>query len=240
MAITKTAYTHTPQKVESKNLPAPSKPGYIPGVPKPPQKPAPPPSFAVALRASPLIENWARHRGFAFEQQPDETWFRRFEPYDTLAPPSYYLNACTRHLTPGHIVVAEPWYGTEDSEPLARTLFAYAVHPGLLRRAAMRVGEHFCTRVAFIESPPPPKVSVGEKRWDDHVETFAASSSEANTAFHPHLRKVLADWGFQGHIELRPTAAIVHYAGLLPIYEHYERLFTITREIVSAALKYAR
>lgn len=205
-----------------------------------PRSAEPAPLIPAAARDAERLSAWAERHGIPFDPSPDEAWFRHWEPYDTIAPPFYYIHACTWHLTPGHIVVAEPWYASEDSEPLARTIFAFATHPGLLRRAAMRVGEHFCTRVAFLESPPPPKVTVGEKRWDTHVTTFAASSSEAAAAFHPHLRKLLADWGFQGHIELRATGAAVHYAGLLPIPDHYQRLFVITKEIVSAALKYAR
>jgi hypothetical protein len=113
---------------------------------------------------------------------------------------------------------------------------AFAVHPGLERRAAMRVGEHFLTRVAYIESAPPPTVQLGDATWDKHVVTLAASRSEAAAAFHRRLRKLLAGWGFQGHLELRPGGLVVHYAGLQPTPEGYDRLLRITREIVAKAV----
>lgn len=100
----------------------------------------------------------------------------------------------------------------------------------------MRVGEHFLTRVAFIESPPPPRVVLGDALWDAHVTTFAASPREAAAAFHPRLRKLLARRGFQGHLELRAGGLVVHCAGLRPIPEHYDRLLGIVRELVNAAL----
>lgn len=98
----------------------------------------------------------------------------------------------------------------------------------------MRVGEHFLTRVAFIESSPPPKVAIGEKLWDQHVTTFAASGSEAARAFPPRLRNLLASWGFQGHLEVRPGGLTVYMTGLRPVVEHYQRMFGITREILHA------
>lgn len=186
------------------------------------------------------IADFARRRGLAFDHRPDEAWFRRWEPYDTIAPPSRYFNACTQTRSPGHIVVVEPWYAEDDGEPLGRALLAFATHPGLKRRAAMRVGEHFLTRVAFIESPPPPTVTVGDKLWDAHATTFAASSLEAATAFHPRLRKLLAGWGFKGHIELRAGGAVIHYAELQPRPDHYDRMFAIAQEIVSYAVAYPR
>src|SRR6185503_8205654 len=108
------------------------------------------------------------------------------------------------------------------------------------RRAAMRVGEHFLTRVAFLESPPPPRVSVGDKIWDANVATFAASALEASTAFHPRLRKLLAGWGFQGHLELRAGGLVIHQAGLRPTPEDADRLVRVVTEIVNSAIAYAR
>jgi hypothetical protein len=90
------------------------------------------------------------------------------------------------------------------------------------------------TRVAFVESPPPPKVTIGDALWDSHVTTFAASGSEAARAFPPRLRKLLAGWGFQGHVEIRPGGLALHMAGLRPVAEHYQRLFGITRELLHA------
>jgi hypothetical protein len=183
-----------------------------------------------------FLAQWAARRGLAFAPRPDEAWFRAWEPYDTIAPPSAYLDACTWIANPGHAVIAEPWYGEGDAAPIERTLLGFGAHPGLLRRAAMRVGEHFPTRVAFIESAPPPRVKLGDALWDAHVTTFARSSEDAAAALHPRLRKLLAGRGFQGHLELRPGGLVVHCAGLRPVPEHYERLLGITREIVAAAI----
>lgn len=189
---------------------------------------------------SEAIAQLAGARRLVYQARPDEAWFRRWEPYDTIAPPSLYYNAITWTLSPGAIVIAEPWSALEDGEPLERTLLGFASHPGLMRRAAMRVGEHFLTRVAFLESPPPPKVLIGDKLWDAHVTTFAASPLEASTAFHPQLRALLAERGFQGHLELRAGGLVVHYAGMQPTPDAYERLMRIVMEIVNAAIAYPR
>jgi hypothetical protein len=202
--------------------------------------PSPLPPLPRLPPGSERIAAWAPRRGLAYNARPEENWFRRWEPYDTLAPPASYYNACTQKLSPGHIVLVEPWYAEDDGEPLGRALFAFASHPGLMRRAAMRAGEHFPARVAFIESPPPPTVKVGDKLWDTNVTTFAASSLEASTAFHPRLRKLLAERGFQGHLELRAGGAVIHCAGLLPVPEHCDRMLVIARDIVTAALDYPR
>ena len=169
---------------------------------------------------------------------PDEDWFRRWEPHDAIAPPGLFFNSCTWLAAPdpGHIVLVEPWYAIEDADPLDRAVVAVAVHPGRRRRAAMRVGEHFLTRVVYLESPPPPTVQVGDPVWDQHVVTLAASAGEAAAGFHPRLRKLLVGWGFQGHLELRPGGLVVYYAGLKPIPEGYDRLLRITREIVARAV----
>ncbi|WP_437993504.1 hypothetical protein [Sorangium sp. So ce145] len=188
------------------------------------------------VRGSELIESWAARRGLAFTLRPDEAWFRRWEPYDTIAPPSAYIRACTWMTNPGHVVLVEPWYADGDADPLERTLLGFASHPALRHRASMRVGEHFLTRVAFIESPPPPRVVLGDALWDAHVTTFAASTREAAAAFHPRLRKLLATRGFHGHLELRRGGLVVHCAGLRPAPEHYESLLGVVREIVSAAV----
>lgn len=188
-------------------------------------------------RGAHAIAHWARSRGLPFEARPDEAWFRGWEPYDTIAPPSFYFNACTINTPPGVIVLAEPWTSTsEDYEPLERTLLGFATHPGLQRHASMRAGESFLTRVAFLESPPPPTVKVGDKVWDEHVVTFAASPREAEAAFHPRLRKLLSGWGFQGHLELRAGGLVCHYAGLAPIPENYSRMRRILIEIMNIAL----
>jgi hypothetical protein len=184
------------------------------------------------------IAAWASRAGLAYEPTPDEAWFRRWEPHDAIAPPASFFNACTWYAKPepGHIVVVEPWYAAEDTDPLDRAVVAFAVHPALRWRAAMRAGEHFLTRVAYIESAPPPTVQVGDPLWDRNVVTLAASPSEASNAFHPRLRRLLAGWGFQGHLELRPGGLVAYYAGLKPIPEGYDRLLRITRDLVAAAI----
>jgi len=185
---------------------------------------------------SALVQQWAAHAGLTYQTRPDETWFRRWEPHDTIAPPTLFFNSCTWVTQPGHVVLVEPWYAPEDAEPLERGVIAFAVHPGLERRAAIRVGEYFLTRVAFIESPPPPEVKLGDELWDTHVKTFARSARDAAMAFHPRLRKLLAGWGFQGHLELREGGLVVYYAGLQPTPEGYDRLLRITKDIVNKAV----
>lgn len=181
------------------------------------------------------IASWAHASGFGWSTHPTETWFRQWEPYDTISPPGYYLRSVTRTSPHGPYVVAEPWYASEmESEPLERTLLAYATHPSLMNRAAMRSGEHFVTRVAYIESPPPPKVTIGDPLWDKHVVTYAASGSEAARAFPPRVRALLAGWGFQGHLEVRPGGLVIYMAGLRPVTEHYQRLLGITRDVLHA------
>jgi hypothetical protein len=186
------------------------------------------------------IAQWATTARLGYEPMPDESWFRRWEPYDTVAPPSRYLNSCTWYARPdpGHIVLVEPWYAAEDVEPLDRTVVAFAVHPALRYRAAIRAGEHFLTRVVFLESAPPPAVTLGDAAWDLHTATHAPTPEEGGRAFHRRLRKLLAGWGFQGHMELRPGGLVVYYAGLKPIPEGYDRLLRITRDVVAKAIAY--
>lgn len=185
------------------------------------------------------IAQWSERAALGYEAFPDEAWFRRWEPHDAIAPPARFVNACTwlARPDPGHIVVVEPWYA-EDDEPLDRVVMAFAVHPMLRYRAAMRAGDHFVTRVAYIESPPPPTVKLGDPIWDENVTTLAMSEGDAQRGFHRRVRKLLAGWAFQGHVELRPGGMVVYYAGLKPIPEGYDRLLRITREIVAKAIAY--
>jgi hypothetical protein len=185
-----------------------------------------------------LIAQWAAINRLRYEARPSEDWFRRWEPHDTIAPPSDYLNACTWMAAPhpGHVVLVEPWYAFDDTAPLDRTVMAFASHPSLGPRAAIRGGEHFLTRVAFIESLPPPQITIGDPAWDAHLTTFAASRESAAAAFHPRLRKLLLGWRFQGHLELRPGGLVLHFAGLRPIQEDYDRLLRIVRQVVEKAI----
>lgn len=182
-----------------------------------------------------LISDWARGRGLTFMARGDDAFFRRWEPFDNIAPPTLYRASCTWVREPGYIVLVEPWYALEDSEPLDRTVFAFCSHPALLRRAAMRVGEHFVTRTLYLESTPPPEVKLGDAVWDQHVTTFARSVEDAEVAFHPKLRALLQLRGFRGHLELRGQGMVVFCAGLPPTPGGYEELLSRARELVSAA-----
>lgn len=180
------------------------------------------------------IGGWARQRRYAHEPYPDHAWFVAWEPYDTMVSPEAYFNAVSWALPPGSVTVAEPWLAPVDSEPLDRTLLVFVTHPGFVRRAAARGGEHFNTRVAFIENPPPPTVQIGDPAWDSNMLTFAASGSEAAAAFPPPVRKLLASWRFSGHIEVRPGGLVVHFAGMKPTPQDLDRLPPAIPQLVAA------
>jgi hypothetical protein len=194
--------------------------------------------MAAVPIGSDVVAAWATSRGLNYRGTPDEAWFREWEPFDTMAPPSLYLNAVTWAQPPGHVTVVEPWYAPEDGTPLDRTILAFATHPALRFKASARSGEHFLTRVAFLESKPPPAVKLGDELWDSHVTTFAWTEEEGAKAFHRRLRRLLAGWGFQGHLELRRGGLVCHYAGLLPVARDYDRMLAIAREVVGAAINY--
>lgn len=168
---------------------------------------------------------------------PNQEWFRAWEPFDTMVSAEAYLNSISWPLAPAQITIAEPWLAALDSEPLDRTLLAFVSHPGLYRRAAARGGEHFNTRVAFIETPPPPTVRIGDPKWDEHVLTFAASAAEAAAAFPKGARELLASWGFSGHIEVRPGGLVLHFAGTRPAPDHLSRLAKAIPPLVAELVK---
>lgn len=184
------------------------------------------------------IAAWAASRRLAYQPNPDEGWFRAWEPFDTIAPPTLYLNAVTWAQPNGQAVVVEPWYADEDGTPLDRTLLVFATHPALRCKASARGGEHFLTRVAFLESRPPPAVEIGDALWDRHMQTFAWTAEEGRQGFHRRIRRLLAGWGFQGHLELRRGGLVCHYAGLVPVARDYDRLLAIARDLVSTAVHY--
>lgn len=186
------------------------------------------------------IAAFAARRALAFQAHPDEAWFRALEPYDTLAPPASYFNACAYRERSLGVVLVEPYYGDGEILPLERAVFAVASHPRLTRRAAARVGEHAVSRALYLEGPPPPTVEIGDPRWDAHVKTLAASGAEADAAFSPPLRALLARRGFRGHLEIRPGALVVHDASLSPTPEGYERALRGALEVVNAALASAK
>lgn len=185
---------------------------------------------------SDAIARWAASRGLLYQGRPDQAWFQAWEPFDTMVAASWYLNACVWHAPVGSITLCEPWMEDGPGEPIDRTVLAFVSHRGLRWRAAARVGEHFLTRVTYIDRPPPPKVELGEAVWDEHVVTHAASVSEALHALPASLRALLQAWGFRGHLEMRPGGCVVHYAGLGPTPASYEDLTRIAPELVTAAL----
>jgi hypothetical protein len=159
-----------------------------------------------------------------FEPYPNESWFRAWEPYDTMVSAETYYNAASWSVPPGSATIAEPWLAPLDGEPLDRTVLLFVSHPAFVRRAAARGGEHFNTRVSYIENPPMPTVKIGDPVWDAHIVTMAASASEAAAAFPPGARRLLESWKFAGHLEVRPGGLVVHFAGTRPEPEHLERL----------------
>jgi len=180
------------------------------------------------------IGSWARSRRLMYEPWPDQAWFHAWEPYDTMVSAEAYFNSVSQSLPPGSATVAEPWFAPVDSEPMERTLLLYVSHPALFRRAAARVGEHFNTRVAYLESPPMPTVQLGDPAWDAAFTTLAASASEGTHAFPPAARRLLESWRFAGHIEVRPGGLVVHFAGTLPAPEHLDRLLAAAAPLVRA------
>ena len=187
-------------------------------------------------QGSDAVQRWALGRGLGYAARPDESWFRQLEPFDTVVAPAWYFNACSWSAHPGSVTLVEPWTEDDLVEPMDRTVFAFAQHPGLGGRASMRSGEHFITRVSFLVDPPPPKVALGDPVWDEHVVTHAASVGDAQAAFTPALRSLLQSWGFRGHLEIHPGGILLHYAGLKPTPADYDRLSRIVPQVVSAAL----
>ena len=183
---------------------------------------------------SALLGEWARRRRLKYEPYPNDDWFRAWEPYDTMVSATTYYNSVSWPLRSASVTHAEPWNAEPGSEPLDRTVLTFISHRGFRWRAAARGGEHFNTRVAFLENAPPPTVTVGDPHWDEHMVTFAASGSEAEQAFPPAVRKLLSGWGFSGHVEVRPGGLIVHWAGTHPTPEHFERLLPAVPKLLGA------
>jgi hypothetical protein len=184
------------------------------------------------------IAQWAARHGISHQPRPDQSWFRAWEPYDTLISPSCYLNSCSWPATPGTVVLAEPWPAEDDEEPMQRAVVGFATHPGLRWRAAIRVGEHFITRVMFLENAPPPIVKLGDAAWDEAVVTRAPTPDEAAQAFHPELRALLQRARFRGHLELRPGGVVIHLADRVPSAASYAEMARVVPQIVTTALRY--
>ncbi|MBK7579800.1 MAG: hypothetical protein IPI67_06275 [Myxococcales bacterium] len=183
--------------------------------------PTPPPPLP---EGSEQVAAWARGRRMKFEAWPDQSWFSAWEPFDTMVGAEAWFNSASWSVPPGGATIAEPWQAPLDSEPVDRTLLLFVSHPSFVRRAAARGGEHFNTRVAYLENPPMPTVQIGDPSWDSNMLTLAASPSEAAAAFPPGARRLLSGWGFTGHIEIRPGGLVVHFAGTKPIPAHLDRL----------------
>ena len=160
------------------------------------------------------IAGWARQHRFGYEASPDETWFRRWEPFDTMVSAEAYYNAVTWSVSGGTVTLAEPWLAPVGAEPLGRTALFFVQHGAFVRRAAARGGEHFNTRLAFLENAPPPEVKLGDPEWDRYMISFAASPGEAVAAFPVAARRLLASWGFVGHVEVRPGGLVFNHVPL--------------------------
>ncbi|MBX3183520.1 MAG: hypothetical protein KIT72_02850 [Polyangiaceae bacterium] len=190
--------------------------------------------MATSPEGSEHIARWAASRGMFFQRHPDLAWFQAWEPFDTMVSGTVYYNAASFTVGTSQITLAEPWVGLEDSEPLARTVLAFCVDPRFTLRVAARGGEHFNTRVSFLENAKMPTVALGDPDWDEHMTTLAASPSEAQRALPLGARQHLAHLGFAGHLEVRPGGLVLHFAGTLPTVDHYERLSRVTPEVVRA------
>ncbi|MBN2193069.1 MAG: hypothetical protein JW751_09660 [Polyangiaceae bacterium] len=180
------------------------------------------------------ISAWARERGCRFSPHPDAAWFEAWEPFDTMVAPEAYFNALSFTTAGASVTLAEPWLAPIGGEPLGRAILAYLQHPAFVRRAAARGGEHFNTRVAFLDRPPPPRVAVGDRVWDEHMATFAASPSEAAAAFPVAARRVLAECGYAGHLEIRPGGAVLHHSRIVPEPAALDVLVALLPRLVTA------
>ena len=197
------------------------------------------PSSVNALprpRGSELIEQWAFRNGFTYQATPEAGWFDAWEPFETMVAPAAWFNAVSKPYRSGHITIAEPWLADEGFEPLDRALVAFAIHPRLRHKASARIGESFLTRVAYVGTSPPPKAFVGDRTWDERAVTFAPIGTDPGAALVPGLRKLLADWNFAGHIELRPRGMVLNVAGLRPEPENLDRLFQFVSLAVDRAV----
>lgn len=181
------------------------------------------------------VASFAASRRLAFTPHPDGTWFRKWEPFDTMVAPLYWYNAVTDRSLFGTIVIAEAWTAEEGSYPIERTLVGFAEVPTPLRRASMRVGEPFLTKVAYLDAPRPPEVKLGDRGWDAHVTTFAASAGEALIAFPERFRRFLRERAFRGHLEMRPFGFVAHHEGFGP-YD-YEKTLLMMNELATTLRK---
>lgn len=193
-----------------------------------------PPEQLFLPPGSERVVAWAKQRRLRLQALPEDEWFRAWEPFDTMVSASKYYNSVSWQIPGGSVTVAEPWIAPIGSEPLDRTLLTFVSHPVFQRWASARGGEHFNTRVSFIESAPPPSVSLGDPSWDQYMATFAASPAEAAAAFPVRVRQKLRSWAFSGHVEVRPGGLIFHFAGFQPNPESLDRLERGVPELVQA------
>lgn len=192
-------------------------------------------SFVGLPEGAERIERWARSKKLPYQPHPDPAWFEAWEPYDTMTSPEAHYSAVSLPLGGSAIAtLVEPWYAPVDQQPLDRTLLAFVSHPGLVRHVAARGGQHFNTRVAYLETPPPPQVQVGDTVWDSHMVTYAASPAEAEAGLPLAARRILADWGFVGHLEIRPGGGVVNHIRMKPTPEHYQLLASELARLVAA------
>jgi hypothetical protein len=184
--------------------------------------PPPPGSYVVA--------SWAGARGYPFQYNPDDSWYRAWEPFDTLVAPARYLNAVATSVRRARLVVVEPWMAYGDDSPVARTLFAFVRHPAVRGRASMHIGGSHVTRVTFLHSPPPPRQRLGDEVLDPHATVYAPTPADVQFSFPAALRAYLRDEHFEGHLEVRPGGFVLHRAHLDPNPGGYERLLAFATE----------
>lgn len=183
------------------------------------------------------IAAWARARGLPYCAEPEQDWYRAWEPFWALLPPIRYYNA-VQAQTGGHqIILVEPWYADDRLETPQRGLLAFVSHPGLRYRAAARIGASPLTRVAFLGELRPEEHKVGDPSWDQVAVTLAASPREAAAAFTPSLRKLLLGWSFVGHVELKVGGLVFHLDRARPVPNDCERVLNWAPMLLEKALK---
>ncbi|MFO0547626.1 MAG: hypothetical protein U0271_04505 [Polyangiaceae bacterium] len=183
------------------------------------------------------IAFYARSRRLLYEARPQEEWFRRWEPHDTLVSPEFWFNAVSVPGPWGVAVAAEAWTAGERIMPIERALVVFVEWrgaPSYGPRGALRVGEPFLTKTMFLEKPPPPKIEIGDPIWDQHVTTFALTFEDALAAFPKRLREYLRTQGFRGHLEVRPYGFVLHPESCMPRPDHYELAFRMASDVAYA------
>ena len=186
---------------------------------------------------SDAIAAWARGHRLPYQPAPEPSWYRAWEPFDTIVAPGRYYNAVEIAVAGGRAIVVEPWASLDDTPPLDRTIVAFVTHPELHHRASAKVGDTFLTRVAYVGQTPPRQQTTGDVEWDHVAVTYAATPLEAVRAITPSLRKLLLGWGFAGHLEIREGAMLFHLADARPTPADYDRVARWIPAVIEKARK---